>query len=295
MSEHHHGHSHHQHLNMALMLTAAFAIVEFAGGWLSNSLALLADAVHMSSDVVALGIAAFAGRLAMRPAHNGMTFGYGRARVLAAQANGVALWFLSGWIVWEAFGRLLNPPEVQGWLVIVIGFVGLVVNLVILKWLHGAEDINTRAAYWHVLGDALGSVAAIIAGIVIFFSGWMPIDPLLSFLVAGILGWGGWNLLRETTGELMEATPSDLDMLKLEQAMCEVDGVSEIHHIHIWKLPDGGRALSAHVVVDNLQRWDQTLILLQQKLKESGVEHVTLQPESGAQDCNHHCCEPCNH
>ncbi|ATX81957.1 cobalt-zinc-cadmium efflux system protein [Mariprofundus ferrinatatus] len=291
----HHGHSHHHHLDMALGLTALFAVVEFAGGWISNSLALLADAVHMSSDVVALGLAAFAGRLAMRPAHSGMTYGYGRARVLAAQANGVALWFLSGWIVWEAFGRLIDPPEVRGWIVIAVGFAGLVVNLVILKWLHGEHDINTRAAYWHVLGDALGSVAAIVAGFVIFFSGWMPIDPILSFLVAGILAWGGWNLLRETTAELMAAAPSDVDLQRLENIMCGTEGVDSTHHVHVWKLPDGGRALSAHVVVENLLHWDQTLAALQRGLQEAGVEHVTLQPESADESCNHHCCEPCNH
>jgi len=294
---HHHSsadHVHH-HLDMALLLTAVFAIVEFAGGWISNSLALLADAVHMSSDVVALAIAAFAGRLALRPAHNGMTYGYGRAKVLAAQANGVALWFLSGWIVWEAFGRLTEPPEVRGGIVIAVAFVGLIVNVVILKWLHGAHDINTRAAYWHVLGDMLGSVAAIIAGIVIFFTGWMPIDPILSFLVAAILAWGGWNLLCETTSELMEAAPLDIDLSTLETLICAVHGVSGSHHIHIWKLPGGERALSAHVVVEDLQCWDQTLAALQVVLHEAGVKHSTLQPESDTKHCNQHCCEPCDH
>ena len=298
MSGHHHHphdeHAHH-HLNMALALTALFAIVEFAGGWISNSLALLADAVHMSSDVVALGIAAFAGRLAMRPADHGMTYGYGRARVLAAQANGVALWFLSGWIVWEAVGRLFEPPEVQGWIVIAVGFVGLLVNLIILKWLHGAHDINTRAAYWHVIGDALGSVAAIVSGIVIFFAAWMPIDPILSFLVAVILAWGGWNLLSEATAELMEAAPSNVDMLMLEKCMCDVQGVSATHHIHIWKLPGGGLALSAHIIVEQLDQWDQTLALLQQSLQQIGLEHITLQPESGLEPCELHCCDTCEH
>ncbi len=288
-------HVHHHHLDMALVLTAVFAIVEFAGGWISNSLALLADAVHMSSDVVALGIAAFAGRLALRPAHNGMTYGYGRAKVLAAQVNGVALWILCGWIVWEAFGRMSEPPEVRGGIVIVVGFIGLVINIVILKWLHGADDINTRAAYWHVLGDMLGSVAAIIAGVVIFMTGWMPIDPILSLLVAAILAWGGWNLLCETTSELMEAAPLDIDQLKLEKLMCGVEGVAGSHHIHIWKLPGGERALSAHIVVENLQCWDQTLAALQSVLHEAGLEHSTLQPESDTLPCNQHCCEPCDH
>lgn len=301
MSEHHHhnhgqhGHSHHHKLDMALALTAVFAIVEFAGGLISNSLALLADAVHMSSDVVALGLASFAGRLAMKPAHNGMTYGYGRVKVLAAQVNGLALWFLSGWIVWEAFGRLLDPPEVSGWIVIAVGSVGLVINLVILKWLHGDHDINTRAAYWHVSGDLLGSVAAIIAGIVIFFSGWMPIDPILSFLVAVILAWGGWSLLRETTAELMEAVPSEIDLLKLETAMGKVEGVTGTHHIHLWKMPAGGLALSAHVEVAELHQWDQILVILQLQLQQAGVKHATLQPESASQSCEHHCCDPCDH
>jgi len=296
MSGHHHQNEDmHHHLDMALLLTALFAIVEFAGGWISNSLALLADAVHMSSDVVALGIAAFAGRLALRPAHSGMTYGYGRAKVLAAQANGVALWFLSGWIIWEAIGRLAEPPEVRGWIVITVGFVGLIVNLVILKWLHGAHDINTRAAYWHVLGDMLGSVAAIAAGVVIFFTGWMPIDPILSFFVAAILAWGGWNLLRETTSELMEATPLDVDLSILERVMGAVHGVSGSHHIHIWILPSGGRAMSAHIVVEDLHCWDRTLAILQTELHKAGVEHCTLQPESDAKPCNQHCCEPCDH
>jgi len=299
MSGHHHHssgeHVHHHHLDMALALTAMFAVVEFAGGWISNSLALLADAVHMSSDVVALGIAAFAGRLALRPAHSGMTYGYGRAKVLAAQANGVALWFLSGWIIWEAFGRLAEPPEVGAGIVIAVGVVGLIVNVVILRWLHGAHDINSRAAYWHVLGDMLGSIAAIVAGVVIFLTGWMPIDPILSFLVAAILAWGGWNLLHETTSELMEATPVDIDVSRLETVMHEADGILAIHHLHIWTLPGGGWAISAHIVVEDLQCWDQTLVDLQTILHEVGVKHATLQPESGATYCNQHCCEPCEH
>lgn len=292
---HHHGDHAHRHLDAALLLTALFAIVEFAGGWISNSLALVADAVHMSSDVVALGIAAFAGRLAMRPANRKMTYGYGRARVLAAQANGVALWFLSGWIVWEALGRLLNPPEVHGWIVIAVGLAGLIINLIILKWLHGAHDINTRAAYWHVLGDALGSVAAIIAGIVIFFTAWMPIDPILSLLVAAILAWGGWTLLRETTHELMEATPNDINLNALQRVLANLEGVTEAHHLHAWKLPDGGWALSAHIVVIDLQQWDQTLDKLQQSLHQAGIAHATLQPESDSSLCKDHCCEPCDH
>lgn len=292
--KHHHNHSHHR-LDLALVLTGIFAIIEFIGGWISNSLALLADAVHMSSDVAALAVAAFAGRIAMRPAHSGMTYGYGRAKVLAAQANGVALWFLSGWIIWEAIERFNEPPQVNGWIVIAVGSVGLVINLIILKWLHGDHDINTRAAYWHVLGDTLGSVAAITSGIIIFITGWMPIDPILSCLVAAILAWGGWNLIRETTAELMEASPTDIELSELQQIICSEKGVAGMHHVHIWTLPDGSRALSAHVDVEIINQWDNTLALLQQKLREAGIKHATLQPESSSEKCSSHCCEPCNH
>lgn len=289
------GHHHHHHLDAALLLTAAFAIIEFVTGWLANSLALLADAVHMTSDVVALGLAAFAARLAARPAHRGMSFGYGRARVLAAQANGIALWLLAGWIVWEAIGRLLNPPAVQGGMVIVVALIGFALNLVVLKWLHGHDDLNTRAAYWHVLGDLLGSAAAVVAGIVIFTTGWMAIDPLLSLLVAAILAWGGWRLLNETLRELMEATPAGIDSEALERTLCAVDGVAGVHHIHVWKPAGDSLAISAHIDVADLAEWDKTLVLLQQTLHEEGIDHVTLQPESSNEACKQHCCEPCDH
>lgn len=290
----HHGHSHGHHghkLDLALGLTLLFAIVELIGGLISNSLALLADAAHMSSDVIALALAAFAGRLALKPAHSGMTYGYGRARVLSAQLNGFALWFLSGWITWEAIGRLSAPPAVHGGMVIAIGAIGLIVNLVILTWLHGEHDINSRAAFWHVVGDALGSVAAVIAGVVIYFTGWMPIDPILSFLVAAILAWGGWRLIRETTAELMEAVPDAIDTEVVEACLKAVQGISDIHHIHLWKLPDGRMGMSAHVEIESMSEWDEILPLLLEKLRKQGVDHATLQPESSHLQGD---CSPCN-
>jgi len=246
---------------------------------MANSLALLADAGHMFSDVAALGLAMFARHIAERPAHTQMTYGYGRAKVLAAQANGLMLWFLSGWIVWEAAGRLANPPVVQGGIVLWVAAIGLMINLVIMRWLHGSHDINTRAAYWHVLGDALGSVAAIIAGAVILLTGWMPIDPILSFLVAGILAWGGWRLVRETTLELMEAVPQEVDSGIIAQAIQNVEGVVGVHHIHIWRLPEGNLAMSAHIQIDKMEQWPALLPVLLEKLKHQNIEHATLQPE----------------
>jgi len=270
---------HHHSLNAAFWLTAVFAIVELVGGLMANSLALLADAGHMMSDVAALALAMLARAIAARPAHAQMTYGYGRAKVLAAQFNGMALWFLSAWIIWEAVARLSNPPEVQGMLVLWIAAIGLLVNLIIMRWLHGSHDINTRAVYWHVLGDALGSVAAIIAGAVILLTGWMLIDPLLSFLVAAILAWGGWRLVRETTLELMEAVPKELDCDNVVQALQSIEGVVGIHHIHLWRLPIGKLAMSAHIQVDNMERWSALLPLLLEILKQQKIEHATLQPE----------------
>jgi len=271
--------NHHHALNAAFWLTAAFAVVELVGGLMANSLALLADAGHMVSDVAALGLAMFAGRIAGRPAHRQMTYGYGRAKVLAAQVNGLMLWFLSGWIVWEAAGRLANPPVVQGGMVLWIAAIGLIINLIVMRWLHGSHDINTRAAYWHVLGDALGSVAAIVAGGVILLTGWMPIDPILSFVVAGILAWGGWRLVRETTLELMEAAPKEVDSETMADAIQSVEGVAGIHHIHLWRLPEGKLAMSAHIRIDNMERWPELLPILLESLKRQHIEHATLQPE----------------
>jgi len=281
-----HGHGIHpdRPLSAALWLTTVFALVELAGGLLSGSLALLADAGHMASDVVALGLAVMAGNIAMRPAHGRMTYGYGRAKVLAAQANGLGLWFLSGWIVWEAVGRLSDPPQVKGGIVLAIAVVGLLVNIIVLRWLHGEGDLNTRAAYWHVLGDALGSVAAIASGLIILLTGWMPIDPILSFLVAGILAWGGWRLIRETTHELMEAVPEGVNVHEIERTVREVEGIAGIHHVHVWRLPDGQLAMSAHVQIDAMGNWPSILPALLAALKKRGIDHATLQPEELCHD-----------
>ncbi len=276
-------------MNAALLLTAIFAAVELAGGWISGSLALLADAVHMISDVGALGLAALAQRLAARPAHAGMSYGYGRARVLAAQVNGFSLWFVAGWIAWEAVGRIHSPPQVHGALMLGIATAGLVVNIIILGWFHGGHDLNTRAIYWHVLGDMLGSVAAIVAGIVIVWTGWMPIDPILSLVVVLILAWGGWRLVYETTLQIMEAAPSSVDMDILEARMIAIDGVKGAHHVHVWTLPDERMALSAHVCIQTMAEWPKILPQLLSSLRGEGIAHATLQAENGGDVCPDAC------
>jgi len=283
--DYHHHHSGNDHLNAALALTALFAVVELAGGLISGSLALLADAGHMVSDVAALAIASVASYIARKPAHRGMTYGYGRARIIAAQVNGLALCFLAGWIAWEAVGRILSPPEVDGSIMLVIAFVGLIVNLIVLRWLHGADgkqtDLNSQAAYWHVLGDALGSVAALTGGAVILATGWMLIDPLLSFLVSGLLAWGGWRLIRQTTFELMEAVPDDIDIDSIETSLCQIEGVCGIHHIHIRRLPSGELAMSAHVDCEKISHWSDILTELHECAAGFDITHATFQPEEG--------------
>ena len=287
MSGYHHDHhqSDHSHLNAALILTALFAVVELVGGIISGSLALLADAGHMTSDVAALAIASVASQIARKPAHQGMTYGYGRAKIIAAQVNGLALWFLAGWIAWEAVGRLTSPPEVDGSIMFIIAAIGLVVNLVVLKILHGGHDhhsdINTSAAYWHVLGDALGSVAAIIGGSIILLTGWMMIDPLLSFVVTGLLIWGGWRVIRQTTAEIMEAVPEQIKVEKIRESICQLANVCDIHHIHIWKLPSGEMAISAHVGCEDMNLWNELLKDLHRCVGEHGITHATFQPEEG--------------
>lgn len=279
--------AHHKHvhpINAALLLTCFFALVEAIGGWMTNSLALLADAIHMFSDVAALLLAATAEKIASRPAHAGMTYGYGRARVIAAQFNGFGLWFLAGWIVWEAMGRFTSPPDVQGDLLTLIASLGLVANLVILHWLRGGENLNVKAAFWHVMGDTLGSIAALGAGIVILLTGWMAVDPLLSIVVSVILAWGGWRLVKETMAILMEATPSALSVNEVGSVIRMHSGVKDVHHIHVWTLPDGRFGLSAHVVVRDMRLWSKLLPQLQESLANIGVEHATLQPEE-----DHHC------
>jgi len=278
-------HGRHDSLHTALILTAIFAAIELIGGWISGSLALLADAVHMASDVAALALAVIARRIAARPAHEGMSYGYGRARVLAAQMNGSGLWFVAGWIAWAAMGRIQSPPAVQGGLMLAVASAGLVVNIIILRWLHGGHDLNTRAAYWHVLGDLLGSLAAVTAGIVIVWTGWMPIDPLLSLVVVLILVWGGWRLVRDATLQMMEATPVSVDMDRLRACMTVIDGIKNVHHAHVWTLPDERLALSAHVCIRNMAEWPEILPQLLSDLRCEGIAHATLQPENGGDTC----------
>jgi cobalt-zinc-cadmium efflux system protein len=283
---HRHNHNHHvgtgRGLYAAVVLTLGFALIEAGGGLWSGSLALLGDAGHMFSDTAALALAAFANWIGRRPPSARHSYGFARAEVLAALVNSVLMLAVVVAIVVEAIARLQTPQPVAGAPVMAIAGAGLAVNILVLLVLsRGAEDINTRGAILHVFGDLLGSIAAIIAGAVIFFTGWTPIDPLLSILICVLILVSSLRLLREALHVLMEGVPRNLDLTEVGRRLAGVRGVVSVHDLHIWTPASGSAALSAHVIVEDLSEWMTTLEALRALLSARyGIEHVTLQPET---------------
>lgn len=292
--QHHHAHDHahshglggHQHgsgrvLIWALLFTLLFTAVEAAGGWWAGSLALLADAGHMLTDSSALGIGALAAWLARWPASRLHSFGLQRAEVLGALINAILMVAVVVAIVASAIARLGEPAPVAGWPVMVIALIGLGVNTIVAAiLLRGEQTMNVRGALLHVMGDMLGSVAALIAGGVIVLTGWTPIDPLLSLLVSVLIGISAIRLLREVAHVLMEGVPRDVDAAEVGDALAEVGGVRSVHDLHIWSLSSTQNALSAHIEVRDLADWQQVLPQLQHVLAERfAITHSTLQPE----------------
>ena len=286
------GHAQHAHdssrerraLWIALVVTAGFAVVEAIGGWLAGSLALLSDAGHMVTDVAALAIALIAQRLARRPPSFDASYGYSRAEVLAAFINALVMLVVVAWIAIEAVRRLLAPTPVAGGVVLVVAAFGLAVN-VFSAWLlsHG-HTLNSRSALLHVMGDLLGSVAAIVAGAVVVATGWTPIDPILSIAVSVLVLRSTWVLLTASTRVLMEAVPSHLSYEEIGRALSQVSGVVAIHDLHVWHMSSERAALSAHLVIRDPGQWPDLLARAQRLLAQRfGIDHVTLQPSWHAQ------------
>jgi cobalt-zinc-cadmium efflux system protein len=270
-----------QALTHALFLTGAFAVVEAAGGWLAGSLALLSDAGHMFTDTASLALALFAQWIARRPPTRRASYGYARAEVLAAFVNALALLALVTFIAIEAVQRLLAPQPVAGAPVLAVACIGLVVNLV-SAWIltRAGASLNARSALLHVLSDALGSVAAIVAGAVIVFTGWTPIDPILSLAVSLLILRSTWQLLAQSTGVLMEGVPAHLSYDEIGRALARVPGVAAVHDLHVWHMTSHRAALSAHVLIREPAEWPQTLAAAQRLLSQRfGIDHVTLQPD----------------
>jgi cobalt-zinc-cadmium efflux system protein len=262
---------------------------EAIGGYLTNSLALLADAGHMLTDVAALTLTLTAFWFASRPANSRKTYGYYRLEILAAFVNGIALVLISLWIFYEAYERFLQPAEIKSAQMIAVAVGGLATNLVCAYLLHGAHehDLNMRAAWLHVISDALGSVAAIAAGVLIFAFGWNAADSLSSAIIALIIIFGSWRLIRESVNILLEGTPSHINLAALEQTILATKGVAAVHDLHVWTITSGRDALSAHVVHQENATATAVLRRLQSEITEHfGISHLTIQMETPEIDQN---------
>ena len=297
---HDHGHDHgvsgrdtHRALMRALIVTLVIAVAEIVGGFVTNSLALIADAGHMVTDVGALGLALFAAWLQSRPPAPGQTFGRRRWEVLAAWINGAALVAISGGLLWESVGRLRHPPDVQGGLMLVIATVGLASNAISAWWLHGAANhsLNARGAYLHVLGDLAGSLATIIAAALLMQFGWRIADPIASIVVSVLVFASALRLIRESTDVLLEATPAHIDLPNVRATLEQVPSVQSVHDLHVWTVGSGMIAMSAHAVVTSEDSRQQVLEASRHAMEDLGIGHVTIQIEGPALDgCGD--CEP---
>ena len=267
-------------LAVVFALTSAFMVAEVIGGLVTGSLALLADAGHMLSDALSLGVALFAVWLAGRPATPNRSFGYKRAEILAALFNGATLIAISIWIFVEAYQRFFEPPEILGGWMLAVAALGLVVNVAgaAILWRSGGESLNLQGALRHVLADVLGSVGAIAAALVILATGWRYADPIISVLIGLLVLGSSWRLVRDSTNILLEGTPPGIDAGEVGRSMAGVPGVSEVHDLHVWTITSGFPALAAHVLVGrdedcHARRRDLEEVLA----REYGIEHTTLQ------------------
>ena len=288
-----HSESNRKRIKFALFVTCVYMLAEAAGGYLTNSLALLADAGHMLTDVAALALTLTAFWFAARPANPRKTYGYYRLEILAALVNGVALVLISLWIFYEAYERISAPAEIKSVPMILVASGGLAANLLCAWLLHGSHqhDLNMHGAWLHVVSDALGSVAAILAGALILFFGWSAADPLSSALIALIIIFSAWRLIRESVNVLLEGTPAHLNLAAVENLILETEGVAAVHDLHVWTITSGRDALSAHVVYDARSESAIVLHRLQHRIAENfGIEHLTIQmesPDSALQNFGH--------
>jgi len=258
-------------------------IAEGIGGWLTNSLALIADAGHMLTDVAAISLTLGAIWFSSRPATAKKTFGYYRLEILAAFVNGIALVLLSIWVIYEAIGRWQSPPAINGSRMIVIAAGGLIVNLIAAKLLHSGHkhDLNLHGAWLHVMGDLLGSLAAVAAGVLIVTLGWLWADPLTSVLISLIIIFSSWRLISDSVNILLEGTPSHIDLNAVETVIVETEGVAGVHDLHVWTISSGIEALSAHISHGQTVQHSDLLTRVRDRLhNEFGIDHLTIQMET---------------
>ena len=285
---HHHGvgHSHAgdapvRSLRIALTLTATLLVVEVIGGFLSNSIALLADAGHMLTDVAALGLALFVAWFSKQPETPQKTYGYLRWEILAAFLNGATLLLISAWILWEAVNRLRAPAVVQGGLMLAVATGGLIVNIIAARVLVGSssDNMNTRGAYLHVLGDLLASVGTLVAAILLRYTGWLTADPIASILTTVLIMRGAWRLVRESVDILLESTPSHIPLPAVRLQLEAIPGIESVHDLHVWSVTPAVVAMSAHCIVREPEKHQHVLEHIHDAMRLFGIEHVTIQLE----------------
>lgn len=287
---HHHGHAHahapnnKKGLTIALLITSGIMLLEFFGGIITNSLALLSDSGHMLSDAGALALSLIAMWFAVRPASPNKTYGFYRFEILAALFNGVTLFVIAGFIVWEAYHRFLEPPTVASGTMMIIAAIGLLANLMSVWALMRQGDVkgnvNVRSAYLHVIGDALGSVGALIAGAVMLLFDWYIADPIISVVVALLILKSAWGVIKQAIHILMEGTPITIDANKVAQTLLGIKGVKDVHDLHIWTITSGLDSLSCHLLIedamDSQEILQQAVNLIEEEFK---IQHTTIQVE----------------
>ena len=272
-------------LELSLIVTAAVAAIEFAGGFLSNSISLVSDAIHVLTDVIAIALSLLAVVLATR-SHSGITtYGYHRAEVLAALVNGITLVILSGWILYEAFQRVLQPRPIDAPIMLAAAGLGLVGNLIVILLLrgHANKSINLQSAFVHVIYDTVSSVAVIITGFVAFYSGTVILDPLVAFLIAGLITRSAYSIVKGSTHILLEGAPRKLDIAEVTNSLKEINGVVDVHDLHVWTISTGMDALSGHVVIRDqmLSQSGKVLGTINELLSDKyGIRHTTIQLEN---------------
>lgn len=285
---HHHGigHSHASDapvssLRLALILTAVLLIIEVIGGLMANSIALLADAGHMLTDVAALGLALFVAWFSKQPGTPQKTYGYLRWEILAAFINGATLLLISAVILWEAIIRLNAPEPVRGGLMLVIAVVGMIVNMIAARVLvaSSSHNLNARGAYLHVLGDLLASAGTVVAAILIRFTGWLPADPIASILTTALIVYGAWQLVRESVDILLESTPAHIPVDAVRGQLAAIPGIESVHDLHVWAVTPKVVAMSAHCIVRRQDQHQHVLEHIHDAMRLFGIEHVTIQLE----------------
>jgi cobalt-zinc-cadmium efflux system protein len=280
-------HTETRRLIWASAISALYFIAEVVAGFLTNSLALLSDAGHMLSDIGAMALSLFAFRMAKRPATHQSTYGFHRVEILAALFNGLSLWLIVGIIFASAYNRFAQPPVVESFGMMIVAVVGLFVNIAAAAMLHGRHrhNLNLRGAFLHVVSDAIGSVGAIAAGIIMLTTGWYLADPLISIFIGGLILFSSWSLVKESVSVLMQSVPKGIQLEEVRLTIEAVDGVSKVHDLHIWAVTSDIFTLSAHAVVTNGEDFHEVLNNIEDTLKERfNIEHTTIQLETESRE-----------